>query len=137
MKIFIIIGVCCAFLFNGMEAQHLIGFDKNRVNEIVRSEMRGFRLDHSSVNPVFNYLKFVNSAGTKTLLVFFDEEDISTGVRLVSDYSELSFTKADFDKQYKKTGKDSWEYRKGEDLFSVQIEEKEWYFVIHVKKKRN
>jgi hypothetical protein len=125
-----------SFLFySGLKAQHLIGFQKPEVSGIVKREMKGFNLDNSSVNPVFNYLKFINTAGTKTLLVFFDENDRSTGVRLVSDYSEFSFMKADFDKQYKKVGKESWEYKVGSESFNVTIEEKEWYFVVHTKKK--
>ena len=121
--------------FTCIEAQHLIGFDKSKVHEMVRREMKGFNLDKSAVNPVFNYLKFVNTAGTKTLLVFFDENDVSARVRLVSDYSELNFVKADFDTRYKKTGKTGWEYKEGNDTYSVTLEEKEWYFVVHIKKK--
>jgi hypothetical protein len=133
-----IVGFILVFLllsFSEIGAQHLIGFDKLKVREIIRNEMRGFMLDNSAVNPVFNYLKFVNSAGTKTLLVFFDDLDISTGVRLVSDYSEYSFMKTDFDNKYKKTGRAGWEYKEDRETFAVTIEEKEWYFVVYIKKK--
>ena len=111
----------------GINAQHLIGFSKEKVQEIVRSEMKGLRLDNSSVNHSFNYLKFINAAGTKTLLVMFDEEDISTSVRLVSDYSDLNFIRSDYDSRYKKTGKESWEYVEENITYAVSMEKKEWY----------
>ena len=77
----------------------------------------------------------IQNIGTKTLLIFFDDNDISNRVRLICDYSEYSFIKADFDGRYKSTGKDNWEYDEGSETFSVIIEEKEWYFVVHIKKK--
>lgn len=123
-------------LLTGINAQHLIDFNKNRVHEIVKKEMKGFKLDDSSFNPVYNYLKFVNSSGTKTLLVFFDKNDISTKVRLVSDYTEFSSMNADFDARYKKTGKKGWEYKENNNTFSVTIEEQEWYFVVQTEKKK-
>ena len=135
MKNFLLILGISLFSHYTIEAQHFIGFEKAVMNERVKMEMRGFRLDNSAVNPVFNYLKYVNNAGTKTLLIFFDDNDISNRVRLICDYSEYSFIKADFDGRYKSTGKDNWEYDEGSETFSVIIEEKEWYFVVHIKKK--
>lgn len=115
--------------------QHLVGVDKSIIPDLVKKEMKGFSPDKSAKNEKFNYLKFVNSAGTKTLLVFFDGKNISTGTRLICDYSELDFLLDDLNKAHKKTGENSWEYVVDNDKFNVTLEKKEWYFVVSTKKK--
>jgi len=115
--------------------QNLIGIEKEGAEDYVRKEMKGFNLDNSTKNESFNYLKFINSSGTKTLIIFFSPENISTHTRMVCDFSELDFMTEDFNKNYKKITKTSWEYSVGSDKFTVNLEEKEWYFVVTTKKK--
>ena len=120
---------------NMVSAQILIGIPKQGAEEYVRKEMKGFNLDNSSKNESFNYLKFLNTAGTKTLIVFFSEENISTHTRMICDYSEFDFIKEDYNKRYKKISKTSWEFTEGTEKFDITLEEKEWYFVVTTKKK--
>jgi hypothetical protein len=123
-----------AFL-SATSGQHLIGIQKEGAEEYIRKEMKGFNLDNSTVNQSFNYLKFINSSGTKTLIVFFSEGNVSTHTRMVCDYSEFDFVKNDFDNKYKVISKTSWEYSSGNDNFQINLEEKEWYFVVTTKRK--
>ena len=115
--------------------QNLIGIQKEGAEGFIRKEMKGFNLDNSSKNESFNYLKFLNSAGTKTLIVFFSTENISTHTRMICDYSEFDFVKADLNEKYKKTSATTWEYSAGNEKFEITLEEKEWYFVVTTKKK--
>ncbi len=115
--------------------QNLIGFDKSLIPGMVKKEMKGLNLDESAKNEKFNYLKFVNSIGTKTLLVFFNDKNISVSTRLICDYSELDFKLAEMNRVYKKTAENSWEYSVDNNKFDVSLEKKEWYFVINTKKK--
>ena len=117
------------------KGQHLIGIEKNQVNNIVKKELSGFNLDNSTQNKEFNYLRFVNRVGTITLFVFFDQNNISTSTRMVCDYSELGSVLGDLDAKYKKRGQNNWEYSVHNELFMVNLEKKEWYFVVAVKKK--
>jgi hypothetical protein len=135
MKFFILLLIYLTFTFLGIQAQHLIGLEKSIVNKVVNEEMKGFRIDKSSTNPVYNYLKYFNSSGTKTLVVILNDKDISTEARLICDYSELSFIREEYNKKHKRTGKDQWEYKIGDDYFTMVLEEKEWYFVVLTKKK--
>jgi len=124
------------FLFiiaSNMNAQHLIGINKERTKVLAKEA--GFYSDDMTKNQKFNYLKFVNSAGTKTLIVFFSEEDISVHTRTVCDYSEFDFVIRDLDKEYKKKEKFLWKYKVDKDTFNVTLEEEEWYFIVRVKKK--
>ncbi len=115
--------------------QKLIGIQKEGAAEFVANEMKGFNLDNSSKNESFNYLKFINSSGTKTLIVFFSEENISTMTRMICDYSEFDFVKEDLNSKYKKNSPKTWEYIIGNEKFEITLEEKEWYFVLTTKKK--
>jgi hypothetical protein len=131
---YLLIFLLFATLNSGL-AQHLIGIQKANAAEQVKKELKGFNLDTSSKNETFNYLKFINSSGTKTLLVFFSKENLSTHTRMVCDYSEFDFVLEDFKKKYKKTSKTSWEYSHEGEKFEITLEEKEWYFVLNTKKK--
>ena len=134
MKKSLLIGLLIfVFLSNNLNAQHFIGIDKEKTKELAKEA--GFYPDDVTKNQKFNYLKFVNSAGTKTFIVFFSDEDISVHTRTVCDYSEYDFIIRDFDKEYKKKDKFLWEYKVDKDAFNVTLEEEEWYFIVRVKKK--
>jgi len=123
-----------AFLFESF-GQNLIGIKKEGAETVVAKQMKGFSLDNSSKNESFNYLKFINSSGTKTLIVFFSKENVSTHTRMMCDFSELDFIKKEFNDKYKKTSKASWEFSVGNEKYEITLEEKEWYFVVNTKKK--
>ncbi len=123
------------FLIASGFGQDLIGIPKEGAEEVVRKVMKGFNLDNSSKNESFNYLKFVNSAGTKTLIVFFSEENVSTHTRLVCDFSEFDFVVEELNDKYKKLSKTSWEFSFNNEIYVINLEEKEWYFVVTTKKK--
>jgi hypothetical protein len=132
--------VCLSILFllisfSAGFGQHVIGIPKDKVVDFVNSEMKGFNLDNSSKNESYNYFKFVNSAGTKTLIVFFSEENVSVRTRMVCDFSEFDFVVEELNGKYKKITDTSWEYKVDDDYFIVNLEEKEWYFVVTTKKK--
>lgn len=122
----------CLTTFN-VEAQHFIGLNKEETRLLARQS--GFYQDNMTVSQKFNYLKFVNSADTKTLIVFFSDEDIATHTRIVCDYSEYRFMTRDFDRDFKKLNDNTWQYEKDKQKFEVTLEEEEWYFVVRVKKK--
>ncbi len=135
MRIIFLVFFLNVFAWMFCFGQHLIGIEKNQLTSLVRKEMKGFNLDNSSKNQNFNYLKYLNAQGTKTLIVFFDDKNISTNTRLVCDYSEFDFVLKDLQKRYKKIDENNWEYTVENDQFIVNLEKKEWYFVVSVKKK--
>ena len=135
MKSLILLTFILFIALNILSGQHLIGLDKQQVKDKVRAEMKGFYLDNSAVNPSFNYLKFVHTAGTKTLIVFFDETELSTNLRLVYDYSEYHLIKAGYNAKYTPAGKSIWEYSVNDENYIITLEEKEYYFVVYIKKK--
>jgi len=132
-KVVIFVGLFLIFFPGTIEAQHFIGLDKKQTRILARKS--GFYEDIMTVSKKFNYLKFVNSPGTKTLIVFFSDEDLATHTRTVCDYSEYDFILKEYDEKYHKISDNSWEYEHGDQVFQVNLEEKEWYFVVRLKKK--
>lgn len=116
-----------------LSGQHYIGLSKEQTRTQARSS--GFYPDNMTTSQSFNYLKFVNSAGTKTLIVFFSDEDLSTHTKMVCDYTEYDFVIKAHDREYIRKGKTTWEYRKNEQWYQVDLEEGDWYFTVRVKKK--
>lgn len=127
------VGLCMFFFFPEIQAQSYIGLEKDAVRALALKS--GFYPDHMTTSQAFNYLKFVNNADTKTLIVFFSDDDISTHTRLVCDYSEYDFIIAENNRKYRKKGKSKWEFNEGNIKYVVTLEEKEWYFVLNTKKK--
>ena len=114
-------------------AQHFIGSTKEETRVVAKDS--GFFPDEMTKSQVFNYLKFINSSGTKTLIVFFNEKQIATSSRIICDYSEYDFVIEANNKSFNKAGKNVWEYKVANDYFTVDMEEKEWYFILQIKKK--
>ena len=121
--------------WNFSEAQHLIGVKKEMVPDLVKKEMKGFRLDNTSRNNNYNYQKFLNTAGTKTLIVFYDEKNLSASTRMVCDYSEFDFMLDDMNTKFRKKGQDIWEYTANKQKFEVTLRKDEWYCVFSTKKR--
>lgn len=132
-KLLLYAGLLLFIFGTEVQAQHYIGLNKEDAKVLARKS--GFFIDNSTVNQKFNYLKFVNSAATKTLIVFFDEEDIASHTRMVCDYSEFDFVRKENDDLYKKVSKDIWEYKIDRVDYQVTLTEDEWYFVLRTKKK--
>lgn len=132
-KILFCAGLMIIFLSTGLNAQHLIGLDKETTKQMARKS--GFYLDNLTVSQKFNYLKFVNSANTKTLIVFFSDDDVSTHTRTVCDYGEYDFVLKDMNTNYNKVSDNTWTYENDGQDYEVILEEKEWYFVLRTKKK--
>jgi hypothetical protein len=129
---FLCIWLLMSFLSFG-SSQNLIGILKDEAEGLVRKEMKGFNLDDTK-NESFNYLKFINSSGRRTLIIFFSKENISTHTRMMCDFSEFDDIIEELNNKYTRIDKTSWKCSVGTDKFTIKLEEKEWYFVITTKK---
>jgi len=128
-------GILCIFMVlnENLAAQHFTGLDKAESKKLAREY--GFFQDNMTVKKAFNYLKFINAPNTKTLIVFFSENDIATFWKTICDYSEYDFVIKEFNEKHRKRGKKRWIYKMKDQKFEITIEEKEWYFVTRTKEK--
>jgi hypothetical protein len=119
---------------NELKGQNFIGMSKSAIPELLKTRYPQFKLDKGAVNHAYNYLKFVDKISEQTLLFFLSDKNVCTYVRWISDYSNLSDMTAMLNKNYRKSGANSWTYTdKGED-FTVTLVEGEWYFTVSFRK---
>lgn len=93
-----------------------------------------FKLDKSTVNHEYKYMKYVDKISEQTLLFFLSDADVCTYVRWMCDYSNLSDMISMLNASYKKSGVNTWTYASKGFKYTVKLEEEEWYFTISFRK---
>jgi hypothetical protein len=120
--------------FLSARAQNFIGLNTIEIAGVIKSIHPQFKLDKNAVNHTYNYLKYVDKIGEQTILFFLSDKDICTYVRWMSDYSNMNDMIGMLNKNYKKSGANTWAFsEKGED-FTVKLEEEEWFFTVSFRK---
>ncbi len=117
------------------KSQQLIDLTKDEVKLVIKKEHKAFSPDRSVVKQQFNYLKFVNRSQTITLIVFFSENDIVTSTKMVCDYAEYDFILDDLNEKYESAGKQKWQYESNDVTYSVEMNDREWYFTVSEREK--
>jgi hypothetical protein len=123
-----------AFSFHAA-AQNYIGMKKTDIIKIMQKDQPQFKLDTSSVNRTYKYIKLVDKISEQTMLFFLDENNTCTYVRWMSDYANLNDIMAELNKKYKKKDKKTWSYVDKAQEFIVTLEEGEWFFTVGIRKK--
>jgi len=128
------IGAMVVILLTGMQVngQHYIGLHKDRIATELKRQNPDFRLDKSSVNNTYHYLKFVDDVSEQTMLFFLSDNDVCIYVRWMSDYANLTDITNLLNKEYRKAGEKHWTYSEGGSRFRVNLEEGEWYFTVNI-----
>ncbi len=116
--------------------QHYIGLHKDALADSIKKNQKHFRLDNSTVNKVFKYVKYVDSVNEQTWLFFLDDNDICTHHKLMSDFSNYHSTLDYLNNNFQSTGKKQWEYKANGEVFKVELSEGEWFFTVFTMKKK-
>lgn len=117
-----------------IHAQNYIGMNKTEIAEMMKTKNPQFKLDKSTVNYEYKYLKYVDKISEQTILFFLSEADVCTYVRWMCDYSNLSDMIGMLNTSYKKSGVNTWTYTSKGVRYTVKLEEEEWYFTISFRK---
>ena len=116
-------------------AQNFIGMKKADIIKVMQKNQPVFKLDTSSVNRTFKYIKFVDKISEQTMLFFLSENNICTYVRWMSDYANLNDIISELNTKYKRKDERTWSYSdKGQD-YIVRLEEGDWFFTVGIRKK--
>ena len=130
----ILLGILLVFSFIPAGAQHFIGLNAAEIATVIKSSYPRFKLDKNAVNHTYNYLKYVDKITEQTILFFMSDNNICTYVRWMSDYSNLNDMISMLNKNYKKSGVNSWAYIEKGESYTVKLEEEDWYFTITFRK---
>jgi hypothetical protein len=115
-------------------AQNFIGLKALEIEALMKSDHIQFKLDKNAVNHTYKYLKYVDKISEQTILFFMSDKDICTYVRWMSDYSNLNDMISMLNKNYKKSGVNTWAYHEKGENYTVKLEEDEWFFTVSFRK---
>jgi hypothetical protein len=130
LLLFVLLTTC----LTGM-AQNYIGLDPAEIALKVKTVNPRFKLDKSAVNHTYKYLKYVDKISEQTILFFMSDKNTCSYVRWMSDYSNLNDMIAMLNKNYRKSGKNTWTYMDKGENYIIKLMEEEWYFTVSFRKK--
>jgi hypothetical protein len=133
MRVFIIL--TSVFLLNVLNtrfvhSQHFVGMHKEAIMEVMKNSQKNFKLNTSTVNPHYKYLKYEDKINEMTMLFFLSEDDHCTLVRKMCDYSNFTDVLDELNQSYTATGDNQWEYTSGKQTYTVTLDEEEWFFTV-------
>jgi hypothetical protein len=117
-----------------LKGQNFIGLHKDEIEGLLKQVNPQFKNDPDAVNHTYNYLKYVDKISEQTILFFMSDKGVCTYVRWMCDYSNLGDMISMLNKQYYKTGKNTWTYTARGHKYAVNLKEQEWYFTISIQK---
>ena len=139
MKLFspyVLITASLLFAFASLlDAQSVIGMQKEELIVFMKEKHKGFRLDNSVVKQRFNYLKYVNGLRTRTWIFYFTEDDLCRTSKQVCEYGEFDEVLDELNAAYESVGESLWAYPLGRDTVEVTLTRQEWYFTVREARK--
>lgn len=108
---------------------------KQNIIEQMRKNKPNFN-QQDVINKQYDYLKYEDNMGERTILFFLSNKKQCTKIKLMSDYSYLDQTIDSLNEHYQKIKKHKWKYtRNGED-YVIQLKQKKWYFTLVSQKRK-
>lgn len=117
-------------------SQHFIGLHESEIKQVMKESYKTFRLNTSTVNPHYKYLKYEDKINEITILFFLSEDNHCTLVRKMCDYSNIIEVIEELNAKYVPIDKNSWEYVEGNKTYLVTLVEEEWYFTVTTRLKK-
>jgi hypothetical protein len=124
------------FFFGFIEesnGQFYIGKHKDEIVQKMNTDYKSFKLNTSTVNQYYKYLKYEDPINEITILFFLSDEDKCTLVRKMCDYSNINDELKYMNTTYIPDGKNKWKYKYEGTLYAITMEEGEWFFTITTK----
>ena len=121
------------FFLGVIQAQNMIGLDKEEIMDEMNTRFKTFKLNTSTVNHTYKYLKYEDNINEITILFFLSDNDKCTLIRKMYDYSNINDVLKDLNGNYKSDGKNKWTYSDHGNHYVVDLSEGEWFFTVTVK----
>src|SRR6056297_1476448 len=112
-----------------LQSQHFIGLENEEVVEKMKEAKPDF-VKCKVINKSYNYLKYQDQLGERTMLFFLDKKDKCTSVKLMSHYVYLGEVIADLNKKYESVADNQWMYEEDGKEFVVELEKGQWFFSV-------
>ena len=125
------------FVTTGIQSQNYIGLDSDSLKIVLKQNEKSFRIDNSTVNKVYKYLKYVDKINEQTWLFFLDENNVCTHHKLMSDYLNYNDTVQKLNEKFRSTGDKTWKYADMGKEYTITLIEEEWFFTVITKEKKD
>ena len=119
-----------------LSEQSMIDLTKEEVRALVKENHKEFRRDRSVVNQRFNDLKYGKGGRTLTWILYFTEEYMWRGTKLICEYGEYDELLEELNLGYDKVGDSEWQYKLQRDTIQVVLTREEWYFTVREARKK-
>lgn len=136
MKTSVILFMLIKLLAFSSIGQDLVDMSKDEIITYMSENLKKFRVDNTTKNDAYNYVKYVDTYGEQTIYYFLNDDNICVSSRLISDYSAwdgvINFLNAKFESE----GENRWNYSRDRKDYEVELEEGEYYFTVYFRKKK-
>jgi len=122
-------------LYNAM-AQNYIGMHKDQVMKTMKETDQYSKLNTSTVNLSYKYLKYEDKIHEITTLYFLSPGDTCTLIRKMYDYSNINDAIEGLNSSFKPDGKNKWVYTENGKTYSVTLVEEDWFFTVTTQLKK-
>lgn len=123
------------FAVSTLEAQNMIGMEKDDIMEEMSTRFKNFKLNTSAVNHAYKYLKYEDYINQITILYFLSDDNKCTLVRKMYDYSNINDVLKELNNTYKQDGKNHWSDIKNGKKYDIELKEGDWFFTVTIKPK--
>jgi hypothetical protein len=113
-----------------LKAQNLIGYHKSEIIKIMQENQSVYSLDNQTKNPVYNYLKYVDGLGSRTILFFLSDGDTCTYYKLISDYAYLKSIQKSMDEKYRNLNDSTWVQKINKKEYLKRLRREKWFFTV-------
>ncbi len=129
----------CLFslLFSDLAAQNYIGMHADSIKYYMKSAEKDLHLNTTSVNKYYNYLKYEDNTGVKTVLYFLDDMDNCTYYKCIYDYSLEDEIVEGLNKENEKIGEGLWKEAVSDSMVLImELKREDWFFSVVTRKKK-
>ncbi len=124
----------CLVSWNSLSAQHFIGRNKSEVRELMAEYRKELMEDKSSVNRVYNIVKYVDGLQNQTMLFVFTDDDICQYTKWMCDYSMISKVLAELNESYGNSAGNTWHYTHQGESYTITLTKGDWFFTVTTRK---
>lgn len=114
-----------------LQAQYnFVGFSQDNIKKVMAASYPAFSENRFGSNSQVNSIKYVDGENDRTLIFFFNKENVCEYTKLIEDIESLEDRVAEFNQKYKPEGELSWLEAKDGKTYRIKIEKTDYSITI-------
>ncbi len=112
------------------KSQDVIGLHADSIKVIMNENLPEFVLNTTSINKVYNYLKYEDHTGTQTMLFFLTDSDTCRYFKRICDYSLYSNMVGYLNEYFENINDTLWISETDLGELQKELKKEDWFFTI-------